>query len=170
MRKVLGSILALVLLAGAVAVARSAAVTKPPAKTVVIAFVGSYSGQASVQQADATATISATGSGKGTLLGAGTLTGKGSSNVPSQDQPCAVFSGAGKLTGPGGTLAYNVVPGSNGCGDESGSNFVVTAHFKVMKGTGKLLKALGTLKVTGTYNHSDGSFQVKVAGKLTQKK
>jgi hypothetical protein len=37
-----------------------------------------------------------------------------------------------------------------------------------VKATGKLLRAKGTLKLTGVYSHDDGSFSVKVSGKLTK--
>ena len=37
----------------------------------------------------------------------------------------------------------------------------------VIKGTGKLAKAKGTLKMTGTYNHTSGAFTLKLFGTLT---
>ena len=46
----------------------------------------------------------------------------------------------------------------------------MTAHLTVLKATGKLAKTKGTLKLTGTYSHDDGSFSVKVSGTLTKTK
>jgi hypothetical protein len=153
----------------ALAVALVAAVTAGSAvagKTAVIAFVGNYQGQASTQVNGNVATISAHGTGKGTLIGAGSITGLGTGD--SSQQPCIPFVGTGTIKGSAGTIAYKVVPGSSGCGDEGGHTFTVTAHLTVLKATGKLLKAKGTLKLTGVYSHDDGTFTVKVTGKLTK--
>ena len=48
------------------------------------------------------------------------------------------------------------------------SNLARMMNHGVLKGTGKLAKAKGTLKFTGTYSHDDGSFTVKFSGSLTQ--
>lgn len=166
MRRFFVSILAVALVSLTVVVAGPAKTKPPVKKKVVVAFVGTYAGQASVQRNGSIATISANGTGKGTLIGAGSIVGLGTGDT--SQQPCVPFAGTGKMTGPGGTIIFKVVPGSNGCGDETGTNFAITAHFIVLKATGKLLKATGTLKATGAYNNDDGSFSVKVAGKLTK--
>jgi len=61
-----------------------------------------------------------------------------------------------------------VLTGSSGCGDDGGHTFAITSHLVVVKATGKLAKAKGILKLTGTYSHDDGSFSVKVSGTLTK--
>ncbi|HWX08475.1 MAG TPA: hypothetical protein VNY33_00730 [Gaiellaceae bacterium] len=134
--------------------------------TKVVAFTGTYAGQASALVSGNVATISATGAGKGTLIGTGKIIGHGTGD--SSQQPCIPFGGTGTISGAGGTISYKVVPGSSGCGDEGGHTFTVTAHLTVVKATGKLLKAKGTLKLAGVYNHDDGSFSVKVSGNLTK--
>jgi hypothetical protein len=164
-RRFIVSIAALAVAAATVAATGPAAAT-PAAK--VIAFVATYSGTASTaaQGGTPTYTISANGKGRATLIGAGTIIGQGTGDT--SQQPCVPFLGTGKMVGPTGTVIFKVTPGSSACGDESGTNFTFTAHFVVLKATGKLLKAKGTLKATGVFNHGDGSFSVKVTGKLTK--
>ncbi len=130
-----------------------------------IAFTGTYAGKASTQISGTTATISAKGTGSGTLIGAGSIAGQGTADT--SKQPCVPFGGTGTITGTAGTVAFKVVTGSSGCGDEGGHNFAIVAHLTVLTTTGKLANAKGTLKMTGTYSHDDGSFTVKVFGTLT---
>ncbi len=129
-----------------------------------LAFTGTYAGKATTQITNSVATISASGTGKGTLIGAGSITGHGTGDT--SQQPCIPFGGTGTITGAAGTIAFKVVTGSSGCGDEGGHNFTISAHLLVLKATGKLTHATGTLKLTGTYNHDDGSFSVKAVGAL----
>jgi hypothetical protein len=154
------SILAALVIALVAAAGASALASK------TVAFSGTYKGQASTKVDGNTATIAATGTGKGTI-GAGKIVGNGTGD--SSQQPCVPFGGTGTITGTLGTIAYKLTPGASGCGDEGGHTFTVTAHLTVVKTTGKLLaKAKGTLKLTGVYNHDDGSFSVKVSGNLTK--
>jgi hypothetical protein len=149
-------VVALVAAAGALAL---------PSKTVV--FSGTFTGQSSVKIDGTTATIAATGAGKSTI-GAGKIIGNGTGD--SSQQPCVPFGGTGTITGTGGTITFKLASGASGCGDEGGHTFAITAHLTVLKVTGKLAKAKGTLKLTGVYNHDDGSFSVKVSGNLTKPK
>jgi len=130
-----------------------------------VVFVGNYSGTATTKIANSIATISATGSGVGTVIGKGSISGLGTGDT--SQQPCVPFTGTGVLSGPGGKLTFKVTPGSSSCGDESGESFAIVGHAAVLKGTGKLAKAKGTLKLTGTYTHSSGAFTVKFSGTLT---
>ena len=77
------------------------------------------------------------------------------------------FTGTGLLKGTGTTLTFKVAPGSVSCGDDAGEIFQINGHATVLKGTGKLAKAKGTLKMTGTYNHTSGAFSLKLFGTLT---
>ena len=78
------------------------------------------------------------------------------------------FTGTGLITGTGTTkLSFKVTPGSSACGDEAGESFAIVGHAAVTKGTGKLAKAKGILKLTGTYDHTSGAFSVKFTGTLT---
>jgi hypothetical protein len=137
-------------------------------KPILVPFTGTYAGQASTQISGTTATISANGTGKGTLIGAGSITGQGSGDT--SQQPCIPFGGTGTIKGAAGTIVFKLAPGGSSCGDEGGHNFAVVAHLTVLSTTGKLAKAKGTLKLTGTYSHDDGSFSVKVSGTLTKPK
>ena len=148
-----------VLIAVAVAAASAAAVTRP------IAFTGKYTGNATTEATDSNVKIAANGTGTAVLLGAGKVTGTGTGD--SSQRPCVPFTGTGKMTGPGGTLIFKVNPSSVGCGDDAGQLFSISGKAAVLKGTGKLAKAKGTLKMTGTYDRSSGAFTVKFTGSLT---
>jgi len=145
------------------AVTAASALAAAPKK---IAFAGKYSGTATTKVDGNTATIAANGTGTGTQIGSGSITGLGTSDT--SQQPCIPFTGTGKMTGSGGTITFKVLSGSSGCGDEGGHNFTITSKLAVLSATGKLAKAKGTLRMTGTYSHDDGSFSVKVSGTLTQ--
>ena len=150
----------------AVVLAALTATSAFAAATKAIPFTAKYSGQASTNVTGNTVAILANGTGKGTLIGAGKITGAGSGD--SSQQPCVPFGGTGKMTGTGGTISFKLVTGASGCGDEGGHTFSVTGHAVVLKATGKLAKAKGTLKFTGVYSHDDGTFSVKFAGTLRQ--
>lgn len=155
-------VLAAVALAAIVAAAAGAAVT-----VTSIPFTAKYAGTAVVRVEGNVATITANGPGKGTLLGTSKLAGKGTGD--SSQQPCVPFSGTGSLVGTGTTkLFFKVIAGSKGCGDEAGQVFSISAKATVVKGTGKLAKVTGKLKITGIYDRGKGTFSVKFAGTLTR--
>jgi hypothetical protein len=131
-----------------------------------IAFVGKYTGNATTQANDNVVTITAKGTGAGTMIGAGKITGLGTGD--SSQRPCVPFTGTGSMTGTGGSLTFKVNPGSSGCGDDAGQLFSITGKATVLKGTGKLAKVKGTLKITGTYDRSSGAFSAKFSGALTR--
>jgi hypothetical protein len=151
----------LVAFATAVLAAAALAVVVKP-----VAFAGTYTGTAVTNQTDNTVAITANGTGTGTLLGAGKITGAGTGD--SSVRPCVPFTGTGKMSGPGGTVIFKVIPGSSGCGDEQGQVFSLTGKATVLKATGKLLKRKGTLKMSGSYDRDSGSFTVKFRGSLTK--
>ena len=135
--------------------------------TATIAFTGRYAGTAVTKITDSVVAISATGTGKGTIIGAGKLTGAGTGD--SSQQPCVPFGGTGKLTGVAATtILFRVVSTSKGCGDEEGQMFSLSGKAVVVKATGKLAKAKGTLKFTGLYNRGAGTFSVKFTGSLVK--
>jgi hypothetical protein len=153
----------------AVAVAAITAITAGSAlakQSTVVAFVGTYAGQASTQVNGNVVTIAALGKGKGTLIGSGAITGHGTAD--SSQQPCIPFTGVGTIKGLYGVITYKVIPSSTACGDEGGHVFSVTTHLAIVKATGKLYRAKGVLKLTGIYSRDSGSFTVKVSGRLTK--
>jgi hypothetical protein len=163
-RKLTKSIVVVVaMLLATTAVASAATANTKPKK---IAFVGSYKGQATTLANGSNVTITAKGSGSGTLVGVGAINASGSGD--SSQQPCVPFGGTGTITGAGGTIAFKANPGATGCGDEGGHNFTVKVYLLVTRATGKLAKAKGTLRGIGTYNRDDGSFQLKLTGTLTK--
>ena len=147
-------------------VAQASATKKKPKKPTKVAFVGSYSGTATTLVSGTTVTITAKGTGSGTLVGAGAISANGTGD--SSQQPCVPFGGTGSITGAGGTINFKANPGASGCGDEGGHNFTVKVYLAITSATGKLAKAKGTLRGIGTYSRDDGSFQVKFTGTLTK--
>jgi hypothetical protein len=147
-------------LAGALVATTSAlgATAKP------ITFTGKYAGAASSKVADNVATISANGTGTGTLIGAGKLTGNGTGDA--SQQPCVPFGGLATITGKSGTIQIKVPTSSQGCGDEGGHVFTLKGTATVVKATGKLAKAKGSLRFTGLYDRDGGTFSVKFTGLL----
>jgi hypothetical protein len=149
----------------AIVVALTSVTASSATTTTSILITGKYSGTASTLVSGNTVTIAANGTGKSTLLGAGKIIGHGTGD--SSQQPCVPFGGTGKIVGTAGTtITYKLAPGASSCGDEGGHNFSVTAHLIVVKATGKLLRAKGTLKLTGSFNHDDGTFTIKLTGTL----
>jgi hypothetical protein len=137
------------------------AATKPKK----VPFTATYTGTAVVQVTDQVAAISANGTGKGTMLGTSTITGKGTADA--SQQPCAPFTGPGTMTAANGTkLAFTFVSGSQGCGDEQGQVFSVSGKASVTSGGGALKKAKGLLKFNGVYDRGQGTFSVKFTGIL----
>ena len=133
-----------------------------------VAFLAKYVGSATVTVSDNVAKITAKGVGSGVPIGRGSISGAGTGD--SSQQPCVPWGGTGKLTGTAATTVTFRVPtnSARGCGDKGGHVFAVVGRAVVTKATGKLRKARGTLKFTGTYNHDDGTFSVKFSGTLTQ--
>ena len=155
-----------ILAAAALLAGVAAAATASEAATSV-PFTAKFAGAAVVRVNGDVADITANGSGKGTLLGASKITGKGVGD--SSAQPCVPFTGTGSMVGTAKTkLTFKVVPGSAGCGDEAGQVFSISARATVLKGTGKLANVRGKLKITGVYDRGKGTFSVKFAGTLTK--
>jgi hypothetical protein len=149
-----------------VALTAVTAATALGAASAKVVFAAKYAGNATTKVDGNTATISATGTGTASQIGKGSIAGLGTGDT--SQQPCIPFTGTGTMKGAGGTVSFKVIPGSSACGDEGGHTFAITSHIAVLKATGKLAKAKGTLKLTGVYSHDDGSFSVKVSGTLTK--
>jgi hypothetical protein len=161
-----GAAAAGVIATAALAAGAAAAATSAGTATAV-PFTAKYAGTAVVRVDGNVADITANGVGKGTPIGAGKVTGKGTGD--SSVQPCVPFTGTGALIGAGKTkLTFKVVPGSSGCGDESGQVFSISARATVIKGYGKLANVRGKLKITGVYDRGKGTFTAKFAGTLTK--
>ena len=138
------------------------------ASTSTIAFTAKYAGTAVTRVTDNVVDISATGTGTGTLLGASKIAGKGTGDS-SNPENCVPFGGTGTMTGVARTtVTFKVLSVSKGCGDEAGQSFSISGKATVLKATGKLLRAKGTLKFTGTYNRASGAYSVKFTGTLTK--
>jgi hypothetical protein len=142
------------------------AVASGAAGVKIINFTAKYAGNATVKQTGDTVDISAKGRGTGLPIGKGTITGIGTGEAKSQ--ACNAWSGKGVLKGTKGAITFKMLPGTQACGDEDATFFSVVGYAQVTKATGKLAKAKGKLKVTGSYDRGAGTFSVKFAGKLKQ--
>ena len=147
------------------------AVAGPATAPKIVPFAATFAGKTVVTVTDQVANISTNGAGVGTPLVMGVAkvvgVGTGSTVGVGADNPCVPFTGTGSMTGVKGKLIFKVTPGAQSCGDETQQNFAITGRAVVTGGTGKLAKAKGTLKLTGTYDRAAGTFTAKFAGKLT---
>lgn len=145
-----------------VALAFSAVALAAPTKSIPV--TGTYAGQASTKVDGNSVTIAANGTGKLALIGAGKIQGAGTGD--SSQQPCVPFAGTGKIVGAKGVITYKVPTGASGCGDEGGHVFSVKGVLQVVKATGALANAKGSLRFTGVYDRDGGTFNVKLTGTL----
>ena len=147
-----------------------------PAAGKAVSFSGPLQGRRLSAHNNGAVTISSvTGKGTGTLVGASTISGKGSSSSSAQ---CDPFTGTGSIAGAAAKLNLKVVESkSSGC--SSGESGPVTVTFtglaQVTGGTAKAsgasgsLKFNGTLKLGGTSGSQNGSYTVVLTGKLALK-
>lgn len=147
-------------------------------KTTKVAFKGSYAGTISLLWSSTGVSVTGLhGTGTGTLLGKGSVSGTGSGTAAST---CNPFSGTGTLVGAGSKLTLKVVTTagkSQACAAGSAAPTVVsvTGAATVLSGTGKYKGAKGTLSFKGSFsiqsttagsNESD-SFSATITGSLT---
>jgi hypothetical protein len=133
----------------------------------IINFSAKYKGTATVKvTGEVVDSIAAKGTGTGIPIGKGTITGLGKGEA--KQQPCNNWGGTGVLKGTKGTITFKMLAGTQGCGDEEGNFFSIVGRAVVTKATGKLAKAKGNLKVTGSYDRAAGTFIAKFTGKLKQ--
>jgi hypothetical protein len=132
-----------------------------------VAFKGSYVGKVTEKVEGQKVTAVASGSGSGTVVGKGKLTGTviGTTANP----PCSPINGPGTISGPAGKLKLTVVTPSRGCAasETEQDSISVSGTAKVNGGTLKFKKARGTLHFSGHYDRKSGAFNVKLTGKLT---
>jgi len=149
---------------GAVMIAPVCATASPIAHGAAkVAFRGKYSGHASVTINGSLVTISSvSGTGTGTD---GTTKLAGAHGSGTTSNGCAFFSGPATLSGSGGTISLAVKSSSSACG--TGNQISVNGSATVKGARGKLKNAKGTVKFTGTYNKTTGSFAVTISGSLT---
>ena len=133
-----------------------------------VPFKASYAGTAVVKVDGNVADITATGKGKGTLIGVGKITGKGKGD--SSVQPCVPFTGTGAMTGPGDDQAH--VQGRAGLERLRRRGRPGLQHQRPRppssKATESSRRRRATLKFTGVYDRGQGTFTVKFAGTLTK--
>jgi hypothetical protein len=162
--KIVRVVSALATVVVASALVAGTAVASSGAKVKIVPFTAAYAGKATVTITDGIADIKADGAGKASQIGAGKVTGVGTG---AQGEGCVSFTGPGTMTGTAGKIAFKVVSGQ-GCGDPEGDIFSVSGKATVLTATGKLKKAKGTLRFSGTYNRGAGTFTIKFKGKLKQ--
>ena len=144
------------------------------AGTKTVPFLGNYKGDASMLIDNGAVTISSvSGKGSGNLVGASTLTGKGSASASAQ---CDPFEGSGAISGKSAKLDITVLKSSaQGCssGESGPVTVTLSGSAQVTGGSGKAAGAhgtlafKGTLDLKGTSGSQTGTFAVKLTGKLS---
>jgi hypothetical protein len=152
----------------------SPAVAAASTPTKTVAFSGHYSGTASLLIDNGSVTISSIkGKGTGTLLGAGSVAGKGSAQASAT---CNFFGGGGSIKGTDGTITLTVAKSaaSQACANSETAPVKVSIKgvAKVTGGSGATKGATGSLKFTGSLNLAgtsgaqNGPFSVVLTGKI----
>ena len=154
-----------VIATAALAAGVAAAPTSAGSATAV-PFTARYAGTAVAKVDDNVADISATGTGKGTLIGVGKITGKGKGD--SSDQPCVPFSGTGTIGGPGTTAHLQGRAGLEGLRRRGRPGVQHQRQGDRRQRRRQARERRGTLKFTGVYDRGAGTFSVKFTGTLTK--
>jgi len=130
------------------------------------AFTASYSGTITEKVNGQAVTATPRGKGSGTLIGKSTLTGTVSATTA--NPPCSPLNGPGTLVGKAGKVRLKLLPTSRGCaaGEDDRDNISFSGTAKVTGGTAKFAAAKGTLRFSGHYDRSKGTFNVKLKGTL----
>jgi hypothetical protein len=137
-----------------------------PAAAKSTSFTATYKGKVTEVVKGTAVTATPKGTGKATLIGKGSMTGKVAANT--SNPPCTPLSGPGTLKGGKGTLKLKLLSGSRGCaaGEDDQNNISFSGFAKVTGGTGVLRHASGKLHYSGHYNRGTGAFNVKLTGTL----
>ena len=158
---------ALSVLVGALALAAVVAGTAFATAQTKVAFKGKYVGKVTEKVDGSNVTASASGAGKGTVVGVGKLSGV--VKATTANPPCSPILGPGTISGLRGKLKVNVTVPSRGCaaGEDDQDSITVSGTAKVTGGTLKFRKAKGSLHFSGHYDRKSGSFNVKLTGTFT---
>ncbi len=131
-------------------------------------FTAKYSGKVTEVVNGNNVTGTPKGTGKATLIGKGSITGKVLGNTSAQ---CSPLTGTGTIKGAKSSLTFKLTNSpapSRACAasqdDQNNISFSGTA--KVTGGTGTLKHAKGTLHFSGHYDRGTGAFNVKLTGTL----
>ncbi len=145
-----------------------AAVFISSAAAATITFTGTYKGKVTERVSGQIITAVTVGTGTGTLIGKGAIGGTVVATTTA-DSPCAPLKGPGTIKGLKGSFKLSIVSGSRGCAasEEDKDNISIAGTAKVVGGTGKFIKARGSLRFTGRYDRTTGLFTLKLTGKVT---
>jgi hypothetical protein len=128
-------------------------------------LVAHYAGHGSGRVAGSEASGSATLTGRGNLMGAGTLTGSAQGRFVSRT--CVTFSGSAVLKGRRGSLSLRASRGSACASSTSGATVSFSGEATVVGGSGAFLHAHGRVAFSGTYARDSGAVTVSLSGKVT---
>jgi hypothetical protein len=127
-------------------------------------FTASYSGSGSGYVASEKAVGVAEMSGRGRLIGRGTLKGSASGTVTSS--ACGTFSGRLTLRGAHGSLRLAAGDVHACSSDRAGSTVSFSGRARVVGGTRKFSGAGGVLSFSGTYERSTGAVSISFRGRI----
>ena len=165
MKSMTAFILSIAVASAMVAMLASTGAAATPKKTV--AFTASYSGTAAVNVTDNLANIQANGTGTGTLLGSGKVSGAGTGD--SSVQPCVPFTGPGTFDGHGRQdrlhRSRRLAPAAATRAARSSAS---PARRRSRARPGSSRRRPGRSSSPASYDRGAGTFTVKFKGTLTQ--
>jgi hypothetical protein len=127
-------------------------------------FTASYTGHGSGQVSGTRASGSATLTGRGSMIGPGTLTGSASGVFVSRT--CVVFSGAAVFKGRPGTIRL-ATRRAQACAASTDANEVsFSGSAQITGGSAKFAGARGMLSFTGTYLRQSGAVTISFRGRI----
>lgn len=127
-------------------------------------FTASYRGTGAGQVSGASASGSATMSGRGRLIGASTLSGEGHGTFTSAT--CVTFSGAAVIKGDSGSIRLAARNG-NACVAADASTASFSGRARVTGGTETFAGARGNVTFSGRYTRQTGMVTLSLRGTLT---
>jgi hypothetical protein len=128
-------------------------------------FTARYAGHGSGQVSGNSASGSATATGRGNLIGRGTLYGSASGIVTSKT--CVTFSGTAVLKGSSGSITL-AARHAHACANGTDANDVLfSGSATITGGSAAFAGARGTLLFTGTYLRPSGSVTITFRGRVS---
>ncbi len=159
----------------------ASAISAHAATTKKLSFSGTYNGTVKILWSSTGASGTMSGSGKGTTLGAGSMSAKGATKSFSTSSSSDPLSGTAVLKGAGGSIsvsALSVMASTTSSAAPTSAApdpVTISGTVKVTKGTGKFAGATGTLSVHATFtvNTTTGNesqtFNATLKGSLSVK-
>jgi hypothetical protein len=161
-----GAVATIGLVAGLAAIATLATIVAPVAlATRNYAFSASYTGHGRGGVSGTRAFVSATATGRGSIIGRGTLTGSARGVFTSQR--CVLFGGRAVLKGRHGSIKLAARRAQACAGNTDANDVSFSGSAQVTGGTSTFAGARGTLSFAGTYRRQSGAVRISFRGRIS---